>query len=90
MRLTTASATCTIESLSCLVCRRCCVELCELTGVNVFVVDRTAVLHSSGMWPDTLIVMTSDNGGDCQHGQPANNYPYPPFPLPPPNSSPIF
>ena len=27
------------------------------------------------MYDNTLIVMTSDNGGDCQFGQPANNFP---------------
>ena len=52
----------------------CCVAVAD-RGNECLVVGRTAVLHSSGMWPDTLIVMTSDNGGDCQHGQPANNYP---------------
>ena len=35
----------------------------------------TAALRTENMFDDTLIVMTSDNGGDCHFGDPANNYP---------------
>jgi arylsulfatase B len=35
----------------------------------------TEALRTEEMWDQALIVMTSDNGGDCRFGQPANNFP---------------
>ena len=46
-----------------------------LNAVDNGVGNITKALKAANMYEDTLIVMTADNGGDCQHGQPANNFP---------------
>eukprot|EP01065_Artemidia_motanka_P035480 TRINITY_DN43383_c0_g1_i1.p1 TRINITY_DN43383_c0_g1~~TRINITY_DN43383_c0_g1_i1.p1 ORF type:complete len:536 (+),score=179.18 TRINITY_DN43383_c0_g1_i1:86-1609(+) len=47
-----------------------------ITAVDESIGEVTAALKARGMWADTLLVWTSDNGGPVYGGGGANNYPF--------------
>lgn len=47
-----------------------------ITAVDTVVENVTALLHLKGMWNNSLVVWTSDNGGPVYQGGGGNNFPF--------------